>query len=383
MTVRTDTTPLVIHEWVEKLGGSEKVVAQIREALGASDVEALWADHPEAVGVRDGAISESVLARTPLRRSKALALPAMPLVWRMRAERRRRSVVVVSSHLFAHHAKVPAGVPKLVYVHTPARYIWSPELDPRGRSIAARAVSALLKPLDRKRAAEATSIVANSRFVRDRIVQAWGRDAEVIYPPVAVRLVQSRPDWSDALEPDEAATLASLPPHFILGVSRFIEYKRLGRVIDIGADAGIPVVLAGSGPLRTQLEEQGTARGADLTILESPSDALLYALYQRARVLIFPAVEDFGIVPVEAMATGTPVIAHHIGGAGESVEHGVSGYLVDIDDDAQVRDALMSVHLLDREAIAQRAMRFDTQDFQRAVRAWVARYSKGGQQCSG
>src|SRR5690606_23178144 len=143
-------------------------------------------------------VHETWLAHTPLRGHKALALPLMPAVWRS-LPRRDTDWVLTSSHLFAHHARFRGAAreaPRLVYAHTPARYIWAPDLDVRGDSIPARLVSRALMPLDRRRAQEPVAIAANSEFIAKRIALAWEREAEVIYPNVDVARLLLEPELS-------------------------------------------------------------------------------------------------------------------------------------------------------------------------------------------
>jgi len=196
------------------------------EAFPDAPLYALWNDAPE----KYDSVHESWIAETPLRRRKALALPLLPLTWRHFVPRQEVDWALVSSHLFAHHVDIRTDrgehVPKFVYVHTPARYIWEPCLDKRGRSLPARCASALLKPLDRKRAQEAFRIAANSRFVRDRVNRTWKRDADVIYPPVDVASISGVQDWRDQLTDQQQELMAKLPEGYILGASRFVQYKR-------------------------------------------------------------------------------------------------------------------------------------------------------------
>ena len=146
-----DVSGILVHEWLARHGGSENVFEVLSGVFPDAERFCLWNDSDG----RFENVHETVLARTPLRRSKAAALPFMPAVWR-HLPARDADWVLTSSHLFAHHARFagPARhAPKLVYAHTPARYVWTPELDGRGSGLAARAASALLKPIDRKRAA--------------------------------------------------------------------------------------------------------------------------------------------------------------------------------------------------------------------------------------
>ncbi len=146
---------VIVHEWIEKAGGAEKVLDAMINCFPNADLRVLWNDAHDRYDGRT--IAESWISRTPLRKRKALALPSMPMTWRNLPAGKSYKWMLVSSHLFAHHAKfrgLNKKIPKLVYAHTPARYIWTPELDQRGRSGIARVGSRALKPLDKRRAAE-------------------------------------------------------------------------------------------------------------------------------------------------------------------------------------------------------------------------------------
>lgn len=368
------TNITVVHEWFEAIGGSENVATAIMEAFPGSDLFCLW--RSRGVDLHSAlTVSESVLARRPFQGRKMLSLPLMPLIWRhTRLRSSAAQVVLVSSHLFAHHVRLRSHARKLVYVHTPARYIWEPELDERGQSPLARMASAALKPLDRRRAKEATAIAANSFFVQERIRRTWGLEAEVIYPPVDVAEIRAEADWSSILGADDRAVFDALPSEFILGASRFVTYKRLDLVIKAGEISGIPVVLAGGGPDEARIRALSGAASVSVTIVDRPSTELLRALYQRALLFVFPPVEDFGIMPVEAMAAGTPVLANRVGGASESVIEGETGALFDPLDEATYEPAIRRALSVDRSRIADHTLRYSRQRFQDEIRAWVSLY---------
>jgi glycosyltransferase involved in cell wall biosynthesis len=360
-------TGILVHEWLARHGGSENVFEVLSSTFPDAERFCLWNDSDG----RFNGVEETLLARTPLRKNKAIALPFMPAVWR-HLPRRDADWVLCSNHLFSHHARFggPArDAPKLVYAHTPARYIWTPELDGRGEGAAARAVSSWLKPLDRRRAAEPVAIAANSAFIAQRVAEAWERDATVIHPPVDVAAYASEPE---NLSGDELAVLDNLPPVFLLGVSRFVPYKRLDLVLDAGLAADLPVVLAGGGPQEEHLRVLAAERGLPLTIVRHPSQALLNVLYRRAVALVFPAVEDFGIMPVEAMAAGTPVVASAIGGTAETVVDGVTGALVHEWTSSGLRAAVERASAADAAACAARAAEFDIPVFKGRLREWLA-----------
>jgi len=366
-------TGIIVHEWLSPAGGSENVFEVIARTFPDAERWCLWND----AGQRFQPVNETILAHTPLRRSKAAALPFMPAVWR-RLPEREADWVLTSSHLFAHHARFggPAGdAPKLVYVHTPARYIWVPELDGRGGSLPARAIGAALKPLDRRRAQEPVAIAANSAYIARRVADAWQREAEVIYPPVAVDRFAREPH----LTAGEQQQLDALPAEFVLGFSRFVPYKRLEAAIDAGRVAGLPVVLAGSGPDEQRLREYADrAYPGRVAFVHHPSNSLLIAILQRATVLVFAPIEDFGIIPVEAMAAGTPVLVNAVGGAVESVLDGTTGaHVQDWGSDAELRSAVERAVTSSADACRDRARQFGVDVFERRIAGFVQAHTAG------
>lgn len=339
---------LLVTEWIERSGGAERVLQVMGDAFPDAGIRCLWSDAPDAFASRR--LDESWLARTPLRRHKALALPLMPSLWRHVSTRTSYDWMLVSSYVFSHHVHLPGqDIPKYVYAHTPARYIWNPELDDRGDTPAVRAVAPLFRSIDRRRAQEATAIAANSEFVRERIRRTWNRDATVIHPPVAVERILSRADWRSRVADDEERRIVDrLPSTYLMGASRFIPYKRLDLVIDVAARIGLPVVIAGSGPDEQRLRDAAARSRIPVTFVISPSDALMYALMQHAEAFVFPAVEDFGIVPVEAQAAGVPVVTGPVGGQLETYVDGVSGVTAASTDAGDLADAISAAIALPR-----------------------------------
>lgn len=365
---------LIVHEWVSRFGGSENVFKALSDVFPEAELASLWVDDPERFPHRQ--VQESWLSRTPLRRHKSLALPLMIPTWRrFTPEQQQLDWILASSHAFAHHirpSRYTSGVPKYVYAHTPARYIWSPDLDVRGAGPIFRAASWPLRVLDRRAAREPVSIAANSAYVQQRIEDYWHRESIVIHPPVDITPALSRREWSDDLRGDERRIADDLPPHFLLGFSRFVEYKRLDVAITAARLTGIPLVLAGAGPDEQRLREMAAVSGIDVRFIVRPSNALLFTLYSRAAALFFPGIEDFGIVPVEAMSFGTPVIANVVGGAQETVIPGTSGALIDPDDHASLVQATDMVAHLDRGEVQRSSMRFSVDRFHDEIRAWMA-----------
>ncbi|MEO7123806.1 MAG: glycosyltransferase [Lacisediminihabitans sp.] len=361
-------TGAIVNEWIEPVGGAERVLDALAVEFPDAPILCPWNDAPDHYG--SPRVIESWMARTPLRHHKALAMPFMLSNWRHRAPL-DVEWLLCSSHVFAHQVRLRGearDVPKFVFAHSPARYLWEPELDGRGNGHLSRAIARPMRVIDRRRAQEAVKIAANSKFIAERIERCWGRESTVIYPPVDVRAFLAD---DDELDPGEARQLESLPEGFILGASRFVPYKQVEVAIAAGAAADLPVVLAGDGPDRERLLAIADDHPGLVTFVRRPSHAMLRALYRRSLVFVFASVEDFGIMPVEAMATGTPVVANAIGGASETVVDYVTGSHIHSTDPDELRRAIDIASSVDPAACRERALQFDGSTFGARIRDWM------------
>ena len=318
MTVRTRSqlpSSAVVHEWLDSRAGSEKVFERLAALIPTAQLFALSREPGVHFELSGRSVRLTALNTTFLRRHRALALPLMPLAWR--AVRGNYDLVITSHHAFAKGARLAKKAHHISYVHTPARYLWESQIDQRGGGSGRAVIARPLRWVDRRDVEGVDVFVANSGAVRERILRHWNRDAEVVYPPVDV----------DFYRPADHVTPIHERTH-LLGVSRFVEYKRLDLVIGLGERLGFPVILAGHGPWESHLRERAAASTTSVRIVTSPADEVLRALYRSAICLVYPAYEDFGIVPVEAQACGTPVVALDSGGTAETVLDGASGALV-------------------------------------------------------
>jgi glycosyltransferase involved in cell wall biosynthesis len=367
---------LLAHEWLATTGGSENVFEATRAAFPGATAIALWNDDP----LRHGRVEETRLARTPLRRHKALALPMMPLAW-AQVDVSNYDMVLASSHAFAHHLAARAvrhGKAALAYIHTPARYVWTPELDRRGEGVARRLAARVLQIVDRRMVDERVRYVANSEFVRGRIAQHWGVDSTVIYPPVETSRIR---DLLRAPLSNEAErVLTSLPESFVLGASRLVEYKRLDDAIRMAGALGLPAVIAGHGPDLARLQSVAADAGVPVVFLGRVTDQTLYWLYARSTIYCFTAVEDFGIMPAEAIAAGARLVVNTQGGAKESVLACAAGIATDDLSPRGLADAAERARTLAAAEAAVTAHRlFSLERFGQAMQAEVQSVTGGVQ----
>jgi glycosyltransferase involved in cell wall biosynthesis len=357
----TDNMALA-HEWLDAPRGSEKVFLEMCDIFPAAARYALTMSRAFAEHVGPGFLEGTTrLDHELLRQHRALTLPLMPMAWRSMPHDVYETVLT-SHHAFAAQNRL-ARKNHLVYVHSPARYVWTPELDGRGASAALAPLRWALKRVDRSALARVTAVAANSSEVAQRIERYWGRASRVIFPPVDIA---------------QYSYPSSSPPvdgPYILFVGRLVGYKRPDFAIALAAYTKRRLVIVGQGPMLSPLKAQAERLKASVSFHTTADDTSLRSFYQYADALIFPGTEDFGIVPVEAQAAGTPVIALAEGGVRDTVVHQLSGLLIDdLDLDAFSR-ALVQATQLSKLDCRFNASRFSKEQFRESLSAWVGENS--------
>jgi glycosyltransferase involved in cell wall biosynthesis len=346
----------IVHEWVDAYAGSEQVFEALAQEFPQADLYALTVTPGVSLNVGGREIETTWLNRPRLRDRRSLTLPLMPATW-WAVGRLGYDLVISSSHAFAHANRLAReGGIHLSYVHSPARYLWSADIDQRGDAAVLRPAKNLLRAMDVRASRLVTSYAANSTAVATRISQFWGRQSTVIHPPVRVEYFHRHQEISR---------------DYVLGVGRWIPYKNMDLVIRAGEIANMPVKIAGRGPDRDRLLALADSASVDVEIIESPDDSQLRELYAGARCLVFPTVEDFGIVPVEAQAAGTPIVSIRQGGVLDTVIDGVSGALVPTLQPHDLAAGISAAGGLDPEACVRSAERFSRGRFGKLIHAWV------------
>jgi glycosyltransferase involved in cell wall biosynthesis len=341
----------IVHDWFQGYHGAERTVEAIRaDVLNEADVFTFQAARellpPELAGA---IVRESRLAGLPGIRQRGrdpgrwrYLLPLMPGYFR-RLPLAEYDVVVATSHAFAVQARPRPDAAFLCYCFTPLRYAWLPETDRRLPPL----FRDRLRRLDLQASRRPDAYAAISTAVRDRIRRFYGRDADVIHPPVEV---------------DELSPAASRDPERFLWVHRLVAYKRPEVVVE--AFRGLPyrLTMVGVGPLEDRLRRDLPANVQLLPWLPREELAKLYA---RCAGFLHVGEEDFGITMVEALAAGTPVVALAAGGALDIVRDGVDGVLVERAEPDAVRAAVqrLAAERWDPQALAARAREFSRERF--------------------
>jgi glycosyltransferase involved in cell wall biosynthesis len=343
------------HDYLLVLRGAERTFAQIAACWPDAPIYTLLYDEGgtrKAFGGRS--VRTSYLQKLHVRqRGFRRLLPLYPRA----AERlpvEQHDIVVSSSSAFAHGIRPPDGTTHICYCHTPFRYVWHArphaiqDFPWLARPVASRVLDRI-RAWDHRAAQRVDHYIANGSITRDRIREYWGRDASIIHPPVET----------------DRFTIAE-PEDFFLVVTELVPHKRVDSALEAAGRAGRTMKVVGTGP---SLEKLKARYGERADFEGRVDDRRLADLIARARAVVVPNVEEFGIVAVEAQAAGRPVLAPDRGGTSETVLDGRTGVLYPADDDDALAEAMRYVDFTRFEppAIREHALQFRPEAFRERI----------------
>ena len=350
------------HDYLNQLGGAERVLFAIHEVYPKALVYTLIHDRKRARGVFDRLnIKTSFLQKMPggLRHMRWY-LPWMPAAFES-LDLTGYDVVLSDASAFAKGAIVSSGSLHICYCHTPTRYLWSDThqyvKELKQGWLIKKILPLVLNKLrawDYQAAQRVDVFIANSKNVQKRIKKYYGRDSEVIYPPIDV---------------NNFKIADKIGNYFLIG-GRLVSYKRFDLAIRAFNKLGIPLKIFGIGPDEEKLRKMAKS---NIEFLGQVSDNKKAELYSKALGFIHPHEEDFGITAVEAMAAGRPVIAYKKGGALETVIDGETGVFFEEQEWEALADAVIRFEekKFDAEKIRKHAMRFSKDRFKKEIREFV------------
>jgi glycosyltransferase involved in cell wall biosynthesis len=349
----------VVHDWLNGMRGGERVLEAILEVCPNASIYTLFHERGKVSEfIESHRITTSWLDRIPgiyhYYRNLLPLFPSAVASWDLS----RFDLVISSSHAVAKGVRTGRAV-HICYCHTPMRYLWDAERDYSFKPLQQLAMSVArtrLREWDCETARRVDHFVANSRFIQQRIQNYYGRDSEVIYPPV-----------------DTKFFTPSLPAErgdFYLAAGALVPYKRLDLVIAAFNQLEKKLVVAGSGPQWSAMRK--IAR-RNIEFRGWVTDEELRRLYGSARALVTAAREDFGIAAVEARACGCPVIAFGAGGSAETVQDGVTGICFA---EQHVDNIVHAVRRFERmawpvEQVQRRVEIFSRENFQARIRQFI------------
>ncbi len=351
----------IAHDWILTTRGAERVLYELCGFFGRASIYTLFCN--------DGSLPDN-WDRHDVRTSPLNLLPGVERYYRYLLPLFRRAIeglrveeadlLISVSHSVAKGIRRRPGIPHVCYCLTPTRYVWEPQL--YGQSLDGFLKSRFLsvasrgwKEWDLETNQRIDFFVAISKTVQERIQRCYGRSSEVIYPCVDL-------DFHRPLQ---------LPREdFYLVVSALVPQKRLDLAIEAFNQNRRRLVVVGAGPERAALERGASA---NIQFLGWQSDETIRELYNRAKALVFPGTEDFGLVPVEAQACGCPVIAHRSGGLTETVLSGETGVFFSDQDPVALNEAIRKLERspLDSDKAVLNATRFSRLAFRRQWKGFL------------
>lgn len=355
----------VVHDWIVNIGGAEKVLKAILEIFPEADIYTLvyLKNTVKRLGI-ESKIYASFINGLPFAKGNySYYLPLMPLAVEQ-FDLSKYDLVISSSHCVAKGVLTKSYQTHVCYCHTPMRYIWDlyfsylkdQKLEKGIKNIFVRLVFHYLRMWDVLSANRVDYFIANSQNVADRIKKIYRRDSVVIYPPVDVELFSPSDKKED---------------YFIV-LSRLVSYKKVDLVVEVFNDLKLPLLVIGDGEDMQKIKKMARE---NIKILGWQEDSVVREYLSKAQALIFASEEDFGIVPVEAQACGTPVIAYKRGGAKETVIEGETGIFFEEQNVESLKEAVLRFlrekDSFKKEKLIENAKRFSKERFKSEFKSYI------------
>lgn len=344
----------LVHDWLTNMAGAEKVLLELSNLFSNATIYTSVYDSEKVKPFVHKDIRTSFVQKfSPIRSKRELLIPLTPFIFEQ-FDLGKYDLVISSTTMAAKGIITKPKTKHVCYCHTPPRYLWEPYLDPRaneGKFSWLRKIQAhKLRQWDVLAAERVDHFIANSRYVANRIKKYYNRDSVVVYPPVDISKFS-------VLEKESVKD-------YYLYVSRLVNYKKCDLIIEAFNKLGLPLKIIGNGPEKKYL--QSIAK-KNIEFLGFLSDDEIIKYYSEAKAFVFAAEEDFGIVPVEAMASGRPVIAFKKGGVAESVVDKETGILFEEQTADSLIEAINKFNSIefDSKTIRTQAGKFSTEEFKK------------------
>lgn len=342
----------LVHHWLVSSGGAERVLYELHQMYPDAPIYTAAYIPEKFLEFQDADVRTTFLDKIPFLKRKHQLFPMFLGLPFKTLDMSEYDLVISSCAAEAKYVRTNSNTLHICYCHTPVRYYWTDyewymKHPPFGKLnwLARLVLPLVIQPLrwiDYRGAQGVDVYLANSKHVQERIKKYYHRDSTVIYPPIVTGKLASMP---------------SGPRDYYLIVGRQVSYKRLDLAVDAFNELGLPLKVAGAGE---EIARQKLRAKPNIEFLGRVSDEERDQLFAGAKGFVFPPEEDFGMVPLEAMAAGTPVIAYGKGGALEYVKEGETGTLF----------AEQTV-----PALVEAIQRFESMSFDEAkVRAWAKEF---------
>ncbi|KAA5806377.1 glycosyltransferase family 4 protein [Thermoanaerobacterium thermosaccharolyticum] len=350
----------IVHDWLTNMGGAERVILAFHEIFPDAPIYTTvfnpdrLPDEFKKIDVRTSFIQRLPKAKTKYN----MYLPFMPTAFEQ-FDLSEYDIVLSSSSSCAKGVLTRPDTLHICYCHTPMRYAWDfyseyKESAPKWQKKFIPFLMNYIRMWDRLSADRVDYFIANSNEVAKRIKKHYRRESVVINPPVNT-------DFYTLVDEDE---------DYFLIVSRLVEYKRIDIAVEAFNELGYKLIIIGDGPEKEKLESKAKA---NIEFLGRLPDEEVREYYAKCKAFIFPGEEDFGITPLEAQASGRPVIAYGRGGVLDSVVDGVTGVFFDKQNKESLKEAIVKFKDMkfDKNLIRKHAEEFDINIFKKKVYDFV------------
>lgn len=358
----------IVHEWLVNYAGSEKVLESFSNIWQDADIYTLvdFLDDDLRQAILKGKHTKtSFIQHLPYaKKQHRKYLPLFPKAIES-FNLSKYDLIISSSHAVAKGVKTKKDQLHICYCHSPMRYAWDEadyylseaKLNRGLKGLAAKITLKYLRKWDLKSANNVNDFIANSNHIAKKIKRIYNRDADVIYPPVDVNRF----------------SLVTKKEDFYLTASRLVPYKRIDLIVDAFANMlDKKLIVIGSGPEKEKILAKATP---NVDVIGYQDFESLRDYMQKAKAFVFAAEEDFGIIIVEAMACGTPVIAGNYGGTAESVINGVTGILFEKQSVDSIVDAVKKFdlisHSINYKTIRNHSENFSRENFEKKINDYV------------
>jgi glycosyltransferase involved in cell wall biosynthesis len=360
----------LVHHWLVGMRGGEKIVESLCRMFPDIDIFTLVYDKNKISDIINSKkIYTSFIQRMPLsKRKHQLYLPFMPVAVEQFDLSGYDIVISIESGI-AKGVLTKPDTCHICYCNTPMRYLWNMYFDYLNnekmgflKKSFIRYYFNYLRVWDLATSFRVDYFISNSENVKKRVQKYYRRDSEVIYPPVNL----------------DRFTCSGNKKDYYLAVSQLVSYKRIDIAVDAFNRLDRELVIIGDGPERKRLEKRA---GSNIKFIGWQDDTVLEKYYSEAKAFIFPGEEDFGITPVEAQASGTPVIGYGRGGLLETVEEGKTGLFFDDHNAESLMDAVKRFesgdHNITSENARENSRRFDISIFEKEIKSFIMeKYNK-------
>jgi glycosyltransferase involved in cell wall biosynthesis len=357
----------IVHDWlVSGGGGAERVVYELHKMYPKAPIYTSYCSPEWREKLAGTQVITSYMQHWPFSKLRKF-LPPLRAVWFSRRKFDEFDLVISSSGAEAKGIKVKKPTIHINYCHAPTHYYWSRYDDYLQNPgfgkfdwLARLGLKLLLGPMrkwDYKAAQRPDYIIANSSYIKDQIKKYYGRESEVVHPPVDI---------------DRFSSSVDEPRRGFIAVGRQTPYKRIDLAVAACTELNLPLVVLGSGPEHSKLKRMA---GKSVTFFRGKSDEEVAHYFQTSLAFIFPGIDDFGIVGIEALAAGTPVIAYDQGGSLDYV-NSKTGILFNDQTKESLINALKQFEQkkFSESDIKAQAKKFSTEEFSKNIASLIKEY---------